>query len=259
MKAVNLIPEGERKGAGGAAGRTGGAAYVLLAALGLVVVMLVAYSVTSKSLDDKKSELASIEAKATSAEAQATALAPYKAFAATKEARLTTVKSIAASRFDWAHAMHELGRTLPSNITLIGLRGTVKNGVPVENGPTVPLRSALDVPALELEGCAPSQAAIPSMLTALRQIDGVRRVTLQQSVYKSQTESAAPTTATDVPPAPGAKPAGGITECSRNFQAVVFFDPKPAPAAPAAPAAAVDPAAAAAAPTTTAVSTGGAK
>lgn len=253
MKAVNLIPADERRGAGGAAGRTGGGAYILLAGLGLIVAMLASYALTTKSVDDKQAELAKVEQEATVSEAKAAQLAPYTAFATLRASRVATVKSIADSRFDWAHAMHELGRTLPRNITLTTMTGTVSSTASGAGGGGVALRGAYDVPAVELQGCAPSQAAIPPMLASLRQVDGVRRVALQQSVKgASGATAAAPTTGTGT----GGKVVRA-PDCGRTFGAVVFYDPKPAPVL----AGAVAPAdlAAAAAGTTTPTADGGAK
>jgi hypothetical protein len=226
MKAVNLIPADERRGAGGVAGRTGGGAYVLIGALVLVVCMLAAYATTTRSVNDQKARLADVEQNAAASEAKAAALAPYTAFAALRTARVATVKSIADSRFDWAHAMHELGRTLPENITLTALTGTVSTSSSVAGGAGVALRAAYDVPAIALAGCAPGQGAIPPMLAGLRQVDGVRRVALQQSIKGANGATAGPagSTATQT----------RTPDCRRSFQAVIFFDPKPAPAAAAA-------------------------
>lgn len=226
MKAVNLIPAEERRGAGGAAGRTGGAAYILIGALVLVVAMLAAYATTTKSVSDRKAELAKVQQQLTASQAQASALAGYSQFAALRAARVATVNSIADSRFDWAHAMHELGRTLPANITLTALTGTVSSqAAGAAGGASVPLRASYDVPAIELAGCAPSQAAIPPMLASLRQVDGVRRVALQQSVKGLDGTGSAPAPATT---GAGAK-AVRTPDCARTFSAVIFYDPKPQP------------------------------
>ncbi len=232
MKAVNLIPADERRGAGGAAGRTGGAAYILVGALALIVAMLVAYATTTKSVDDERAKLAKVEQEAAATEARAATLAPYTAFAALRVARVATVQSIADSRFDWAHAMRELGRTLPKDITLTALNGSVsaKTG----SGGAVALRATYDVPAVEVNGCAPGQASIPPMLASLRRVDGVRRVALQQSVKEAGGASG------------GTGPDGKevqAPDCRRTFQAVVFFDPRPTPAVAdtAVPAATVPP------------------
>lgn len=224
MKAVNLIPAEERRGAGGAAGRTGGGAYILLGALALLVLMVAAYTTTSRSRDEQQARLATVERDAAAGEARAAALSQYTTFAALRLARVATVKSIADSRFDWAHAMHELGRTLPRDITLTALTGTVSSTSSGAGGGGVALRAAYDVPAIELTGCAPGQGAIPPMLTALRQVDGVRRVALQQSIKSDGAPAASTAVGTHVKPA----------DCRRTFQAVVFFDPKPQPSAAAA-------------------------
>lgn len=227
MKAVNLIPEGERRGAGGAAGRTGGASYILIGALALIVLMLAAYATTSKSVNDQQAKLADVEAKAAASEAEAAKLAPYTAFATIRSTRVDTVTSIAGSRFDWAHAMHEVGRTLPRDITLTNMTGSVAPGAGGGGG-SVALRSAYNAPAIEFTGCAPSQASIPPMLASMRRIDGVRRVALQQSVKDGGGgASSTPQTSTT-------GEAVKAPDCSRTFQAVVFFDPRPAVAAPAA-------------------------
>lgn len=226
MKAVNLIPAEERRGAGGAAGRTGGGAYVIIGALALLVLMLVALATTTRSRNDQQAKLAELQRQAATTEAKAADLAPYAAFAALRTTRVATVKSIADSRFDWAGVMRELGRTLPRNITLTALTGTVSTSSAKSGGAAVPLRTAYDVPAVELVGCAPSQAAIPPMLASLRQVDGVRRVTLQQSV-KSENTTAASSTAT----ADGTQ--RRAPDCRRSFQAVIFFDAPPAAAGPA--------------------------
>lgn len=248
MKAVNLVPTEERRGAGGAAGRSGGAAYFLVGALTLVVGMAAAYATTTKSVNDRQAELTTVERQAAASEAQAAALAPYTAFAGIRANRVATVTSIAQSRFDWAHAMHELGRTLPHDITLTSLNGTVSTQSGGAGAGGVGLRAAYDVPAIELQGCAPGQAAIPPMLAGLRQVDGVRRVALQQSVKGA---SAAPAGGTST----GGQPQK-TADCARSFSAVIFYDPKPQPAAPA-------PAATTTAPGTTPVAattpTGGAK
>ena len=73
MKAVNLIPSEERRGST-RAGASGGAAYVLLGVLALLVVMAGAYAVAGKNLNDKRSELARVTREAEAAEAKAKAL-----------------------------------------------------------------------------------------------------------------------------------------------------------------------------------------
>ena len=74
--------------------------------------MVAAYTLTGKTVNQRKDTLASLEQQATSAEAQANSLASYSAFSDLRKKRAETVTSIARSRFDWAHVMHEIARVI---------------------------------------------------------------------------------------------------------------------------------------------------
>jgi Tfp pilus assembly protein PilN len=224
MKAVNLIPGDERRGTG-AAGRAGVGAYVVLGVLGALVVMLTVHTLAGRQIDQKRTALADARAKADRFEAEAKRLAAYSDFAALRSKRLETVTSLAKSRFDWADALHEVARTIPGNTQLTSLTGTVAPGVAVEGGGGGdPLRSSLPVPAFELKGCTSSQSDVARMISAMRRIEGVQRVSLSSS---EKAESAGG--------------GGGDTDCRGGsdkvpaFSMTVFFK---APAGKAAPAAA---------------------
>ena len=115
------------------------------------------------------------------AEAQAQRYASYTGFTALRQKRTETVRSLAASRFDWSHALHEVARTIPSNAWLTSLKGTVAPGVSVDGGSTDPLRASLPNPAIEIVGCTTSQADVAKVMSSLRRIDGVERVSLSSS------------------------------------------------------------------------------
>jgi Tfp pilus assembly protein PilN len=227
MRAVNLIPTEDRRGAGGAAGRSGGGVYVLLGALALLVVMAGAYVLTGKSLDDKKSELTRVTHEAEQAEARSNALANYTRFASIRTKRVQTVSQLAASRFDWSHALHEVARVLPTNAWLTQLAGTTSPTVNIGGGN--PLRGALPVPALEIHGCTTSQASVARMMARMRLIDGVQRVSLSASdkgakqVRQSGTTSSAPATS-------GGDDCRGGSNHFPQFTIIVFFEPSATPA-----------------------------
>ncbi len=188
MRAVNLIPAEERRGAGGAAGRSGGAVHVLLGLLAAIVLITGLTAMSKRSATEQRGRAASLEAQAVAAEAQATSLASYTQFAGLRAARSQTVTSLAASRFDWAHALKELARVIPSNVSLTGLQGTVAPGVSLKSsagGSTGSLRAALPAPAIELSGCTGDQDSVARMLTRMRLVDGVSRVALQSSTKAS--------------------------------------------------------------------------
>jgi Tfp pilus assembly protein PilN len=183
VRAVNLIPAEERRGAGGAAGRSGGAAYVLLGLLGTLVVLASLYALTAKGLDDRRAELAGVQAQASAAQARAAGLAKYTDFADRAAKRQATVRGLAAGRFDWSQTMRELARVLPANVALTTLKGTssatadpaaagaaAAAGVPAATGPTA-----------ELVGCTTSQRAVAVLMSRLRSVDGVQKVDLKSS------------------------------------------------------------------------------
>lgn len=181
MRAVNLIPSEQQRGAGGAAGRSGGGAYILLGALALLVVLASTFVVSNKSVTDKRAQLDDVTQQATAAEAKAQELTSYTKFAAIRQKRVDTVTQLAGSRFDWAHAMREVARVLPQNAWLTSMTGTTSTSVTVDGGKSGALRSSLNVPAITISGCTTSQRAVAMLITRLRLIDGVQRVTLEDA------------------------------------------------------------------------------
>lgn len=182
MKAINLIPADQRRGAGGAAGRTGGAAYVVVGVLAIALLVFASWTVTNKQVNEKTAEAASLEAQAQIRSQQAAALGSYTKFAGIRENRVQTVKQLADSRFDWAHAFGEVSRTLPANAWLTAMTGTIAPGVGSDvGGASDPLRTARAVPALEIQGCATSQAAVTRLIGRLELMNGVDRVAISSS------------------------------------------------------------------------------
>jgi Tfp pilus assembly protein PilN len=181
MRAVNLIPSDQRRGAG--SGVRPVRSYVLIGALAVLVLLASVYAVAGKKVSNRKAELARVTVQADRAEARAGELAPYTRFAEMSQKRVATVTSLAESRFDWAHVMHEVGRVIPSDAWLTTLTGTVSPGISLEGSGsgTGSLRSALGVPALEIVGCTTSQSNVARMMSRMRLIDGVTRVALDAS------------------------------------------------------------------------------
>lgn len=224
MRAVNLIPRDERSGG---AGRSGGAAYALFGVLGILLLIVTAWALTSREVNQRKGEVARVTAQADVAQAKADKLAAYSSFSDLRTRRQQTVASIARSRFDWGHAMHEIARVIPQDAWLTSLTGSVSPTVAVQGGAGSggSLRSSLNVPAAEIVGCTRSQGEVSTMMTRLRLIDLVQRVTLIES---SKRDDAA-----------GSATAANDADCRPNdrfpkFDLLVFFDPPPAAALPAA-------------------------
>ncbi len=227
MRAVNLIPRDQRRGGGGGSGgRTGSAVYIVLGALGALVLATAVYTLTGNQVNSRKGQVAEVSQEATTLEQQAAALKPYTQFATLSKSRLETVTSLADSRFNWERAMRDLARALPSDVWLTSLIGTVAPGVTLEGGgggSTGSLRSAVKSPAIEMVGCTESQSSVSRVMARLRTMRGVQRVSLASS-EKAEGAGGGGSNATDCRNGNSHFP---------QFQLVVFFDaPKSAQATP---------------------------
>jgi Tfp pilus assembly protein PilN len=185
MKAVNLIPADER---GGGAKSLG--SYTVLGVLALIVAMSATYALANRSIVRHQQELGRIEAQAQAAEAQTRQLSAYTGLSATHKDRADKVRQLAAGRFDWAHAIHEVSRTIPSNAWLTSMRGTVNTGVTLEGGADDPLRASVQSPAIELVGCTTSQDDVARVISSLRRVDGVTHVSVSSSEKLDQATGA---------------------------------------------------------------------
>ena len=181
MRAVNLIPSDQQRGAGGVAGKSGGGAYFLLGGLALVVAMVALFFSANKSVSDKQAKVASLNAQAAVAEAKAGELTSYTKFASIRQKRVDTVKQLAGARFDWAHALREVAANLPRNAWLTAMTATTSPSVSISGGTTGALRQSLSEPAIVISGCTTSQAAVSALLTRLKLVNGVDRVSLEDS------------------------------------------------------------------------------
>ncbi|HVL94978.1 MAG TPA: PilN domain-containing protein [Solirubrobacteraceae bacterium] len=219
-------------------------AYAVLGVLAFAVAALAVYTLTTNTIKDRRVQFAQVERETADVQAKARALQHFADFKTVAEQRVATVRSLADSRFDWEQALRDLSRALPADVHLRTLNGTT--GTQVTGGSsTNPLRGAVQAPAVELSGCTTSQAAVARLLSRLRNVRGVTRVTLAKSDKDNGNVGVtAATTADGKIPASlcpkGAPPA---------FEVVVFFERAavPANAAPnvgaAAPASSAAPAA----------------
>jgi len=212
MRAVNLLPPEQRSRFAGGVGRSQGGAYAVLAVLAGIAILAVLYGMASHQISSRRAQVASLSAQAARAKATAAQLAPYTSFQALREQRMQAVAQLVDSRFDWAHAFHELGRVLPKDASITTLTGTVgTSGKPGSGGSAAsssPPASASgsssgassagggaaassstassatppgSVPVFNLSGCATSQSEVALTLQRLRLVDGVSEVTLQSS------------------------------------------------------------------------------
>jgi Tfp pilus assembly protein PilN len=221
MRAVNLIPSNERRGAPVGAGRSQGVAYVVLGVLGGLAVLALLYGVAHHHTSSRRSQLATITAETQRAQESVAALSPYTSFIALRESRMKAVADVVDSRFDWAHAFHELGRVLPRDASISALDGTVGAAGASEGSASTASKTAGSatpagsVPTVTLSGCANSQAEVALTLQRLRLIDGVSAVSLKSSSKSTSSGAGSSSTQLCAPNSP-------------SFSVQITFDPLPA-------------------------------
>jgi Tfp pilus assembly protein PilN len=224
MRAVNLIPVDSRR----ASGFSGGAqlpVYGLLGLLAVALAFVTVYVLTSNSIADRKAKLSNIQAQVSQAQAQASRLGSYAQFQQLAQTRAETVREIAAARFDWHGALADLSKVVPANTSLQSLVATVVPGATAAGvagnagSGASNVRGGVPAPAFELTGCTGSQDDVARLMSRLRVINGVTRVTLGQSQKTEGLQAGAAVSAGSA--------AAGCGPNKPTFDLVVFFKAVP--------------------------------
>jgi Tfp pilus assembly protein PilN len=219
VKAVNLIPREGRRGVRGSGGLAVSPTYALLGLLAVALLFVTLYALSANTISSRKAKLSSLRAEVTQEQALASRLATYTAFEKLASTRAETVREIAATRFNWYGALSDLAKVVPANTSLQSLYGSVAPGATtsatsagVGAGAASSLRSDLSVPAIELTGCTKTQDDVARLMSRLRVINGVTRVTLGDS-QKPDSSVATASGATS----------GGCGRNAPTFDLVIFF------------------------------------
>ncbi len=226
MKAINLLPpdlRGTPKSATPKAAATpeapgGIGAFVVLGALAACVVALAAYVLTTNTVKDRQAQLEAATAHAEATRQRVDQLKPYADFQAMAETRIQTVKDLAvlALRLGAGAARHlarRPGRRHAHRAERHDLqRRRRRRAACAARSPPRPSSSR----AARL-----GQKQVATLLSRLRNVDGVTRVSLNKS--------AKPDTQTPNGPAPIADgPGGTAATCSGTrppeFELVMFFE-----------------------------------
>jgi Tfp pilus assembly protein PilN len=218
MRAVNLLtPElrSAQKGSGApkpSAMETSGGigAFALLGALALCVVAVAGYVLAGNTIKEREANLAAVSAKNDATVKHAGELKPYADFETLANDRASTVTALAGARFDWEQALRDLSRALPSDVYISSLNGDL-GGASTSGASGV--RSAIAAPAISMAGCTKSQPAVAALMSRLRNIQGVTRVSLSKS---EKADAVAPGAGQSVGPCGKGTPP--------SFELVVFFE-----------------------------------
>lgn len=229
MRAVNLIPNEQRPGGSSLAGRSGGAALIVLGLIVGVAALAVLYGGAARQISKEGGEVAKLQAQTDEVRARTGRLTPYTSFVAMAEQRTKTVAQLVQARFDWSHALRELGRVLPSDSSLLSLQGTAggagsTGGSASSSASATPASSTPpgSTPSISLAGCSTSQSEVAQTLQRLKLMDGVAEVHLA-----SATKSGAGAGGTG-----GSGGSGGCGENQVSFQITVTFAALPATPVP---------------------------
>jgi Tfp pilus assembly protein PilN len=183
MKAVNLIPSEHRRAT--PSGNASGGAYAVLGVLAVLLLMVVAYVMTTNSVSDSKSKAETARQEADAAESRTKQLGSFTDFASIKEQRLTAVTAAAQTRFDWERFMRELSRVMPAGSWISTTTASV-TGESVGTGSSSASADPLAVPTpkANLVGCTPRQSEVARMMVRLEQMYRVTDVTLNESAQE---------------------------------------------------------------------------
>lgn len=196
MRAVNLIPSDQRAGSGSLTGRSGGAALILIGLVLGVAVLAVLYGTAARKIASEQGETARLEAQTSAVQARIGRLTPFTSFVSMAEQRTKTVAQLVQARFDWSHALHELGRVLPGGVSLSSFHGQVGGSAGAGGSPAASSTPAAagaagatpssstppgSVPSMSLSGCAGSQSEVAETLQRLRLMDGAAEAQLLSS------------------------------------------------------------------------------
>jgi Tfp pilus assembly protein PilN len=185
-------------------------------ALGFVTL----YVLASNTVSQRKSQLTGLKQQVSRMQTEVARLNSYEQFEKLAQARAQTVREIASSRFDWHGALSDLSKVVPSNTSLQSLVATVSptsSTGGAGGGASGTVRGDINAPAFELKGCTGTQDEVAQLMSRLRLVNGVTRVTLEDSSKPGagQTGSTVGSGSSQ-----GGCPANGPT-----FDMVVFFQP----------------------------------
>jgi Tfp pilus assembly protein PilN len=223
MRAVNLIPSEQRPGGGSLAGRSGGGALIVLGTIVAVAVLAALYGGAAHQISKESGEVAELQQKTSEVQARTGRLTPYTSFVAMAEQRTKTVAQLVQARFDWSHALHELGRVLPGDSSLLTLQGSASGTATSGPPPSAPTGTSAtpasstppgSTPSITLTGCSRSQAEVAQTLQRLRLMDGVTEVHLANAAKSSTSASGSP--------------AGGCGQSQVSFEVTVTYQALPA-------------------------------
>lgn len=223
MRAVNLLPQGDRAQAVGPA--PAGSSQVLLGGLAVLVLAMLVLVFSQNQVTDRKQEIAKLTAEQQAAQQRSSSLGSFGQFAEIKQTRVKSISDLAKTRFDWERLMRELALVLPKGTWISSVNASSSGTLDPASGPS-PTAAPTDAgggPSAKIVGCAKSQSRVAETMVRLESLYRAEDVTLAESTGPE--DSAAAATAPDSGTTSGGEAAGGEASCGKNyrFTATVAF------------------------------------
>ena len=184
MRPVNLLPDGQRRRP--STGAAGNRSYIALGVLAALVLMVAGLVLTSNQTNARKSQTAAAKQNADQLEAKASSLGAFTSFAGVKETRLSSVRTVAGTRFDWERMMREMSRVIPKGSWLTTVNASTSGATGDTAASSTQTGQGAGAPAANLVGCTSKQPEVAKMMVRLRQLHRVEDVTLNQSAKGTQ-------------------------------------------------------------------------
>jgi Tfp pilus assembly protein PilN len=209
MKAVNLIPADVKRGSRGPSASKGLPTYVFLGVLAVAVALVTLYVLASNNISQRQAKINTLQTEVAQVQARSSGLDHFARFSQMTQSRISSVRQLATTRFDWHSTLTQIAQVVPKNTSLATLAGTAASSGPSAAGTaTATSTGAPTGTSVQLTGCTKSQPDVAKLMSRLRLIDGVTSVTLTSSTKQESGSSAAPTPAPSGPAASGASSQG---------------------------------------------------
>jgi Tfp pilus assembly protein PilN len=183
VRAVNLIPSEQRRAK--PSGKASGSAYAIVGVLAVVLVMAVAYVLTSNKVNENETKAAEAKQQADALEAQAAALGSFTNFAAIKDQRLASVVTTAQTRFDWERLMREVSMIMPEGSWLRTTSASVVGEASPTGETATPTAGAALNPTATFVGCTRKQSEVATLMVRMGELHRATDVKLNQSAVEA--------------------------------------------------------------------------
>src|ERR1700710_910199 len=125
MRAVNLIPADARRGGGGGPSLSNRLpTYLFLGVLVAAVALVAVYVLTNNTISKRQAQVTTLQAEVAQTQARSDSLSHFSQFSQLTQSRVSSVRQLAASRFDWHATLSQLADVIPANTSLGTLNGT---------------------------------------------------------------------------------------------------------------------------------------